>query len=351
MKLNSCLIGLAMLIAAALFSAASAQQKREQQPERSAVQTHLPEQGSSNVLTDLNKDYRFAVGDFVDIQIEDAPELSREYKLAADGKIAMPVAGLIEASKKTADQLAQLITARLREEEYLKTPNVVVTLKQFNTRVFFIQGAINQPGVYRLEGRPNLLTMIGLAGGLSDGHGSLAQIFRRGKPSSDTQQASLDSPPTREDEASEEPDADDYELIKVNLSALYKGKFEQNQTLEPGDIVNVPRADVFFVAGEVQAPGSFPLKEGTTLRQAISLAQGMTFKAKAPSGVIFREDQISGIRREIKVDIGQVMSGKKEDIPIFANDVVIIPNSRTKSVGSTLLMALGVNTARLPIRY
>ena len=62
--------------------------------------------------------------------------------------------------------------------------------------------------------------------------------------------------------------AGDYELIRVNLGALYKGQFDQNQRLEPGDIINIPRADVFFVAGEVQAPGSFPLKkEGTTLRQ------------------------------------------------------------------------------------
>ena len=41
--------------------------------------------------------------------------------------------------------------------------------------------------------------------------------------------------------------------------------------LEPGDTVNIPPTDVFFVAGEVNQPGSFPLKDGTTLRQAISL--------------------------------------------------------------------------------
>ncbi|MEK7832613.1 MAG: polysaccharide biosynthesis/export family protein [Acidobacteriota bacterium] len=332
-----------------MFSTTVAQQKRDGLPERSAVQPHLPEQGSSGALTDLNKDYRFAVGDLIEIQIEDAPELSREYKLATDGKIAMPVVGLIEARKKTTDELARLIAVRLREEDYLKTPNVVVTLKQFNTRVFFIQGAVHQPGVYRLEGSPTILTMISLAGGLSDNHGSLAYIIRRNKESKpgDTLQASLDLP-----QQTEVPDAHDYQLIKVNLSALlYKSGSGQDKTLEPGDIVNIPRADVFFVAGEVQSPGSFPLKEGTTLRQAVSLAQGTTFKAKPSRGVIFREDPVSGTRREIKVDIGQVMSGKKEDIPIFANDVIIIPNSRTKSVGGTLLMALGANAARLPVRY
>jgi polysaccharide export outer membrane protein len=145
--------------------------------------------------------------------------------------------------------------------------------------------------------------------------------------------------------------AADYELMKVNLGGLYKGQFGQNLRLEPGDIINIPRADVFFVAGEVRAPGSFPLKEGTTLRQAISLAQGTTFSAKSSQGVIFREDPVLGSRREVRVDIGAVMNGKKEDILVQANDVIIIPNSRTKSVGAILLTAFGVNSARYPMRY
>jgi hypothetical protein len=47
------------------------------------------------------------------------------------------------------------------------------------------------------------------------------------------------------------------------------------------------------------------------------------------------------------VDIANVMSGRQEDIPLMANDVIIIPNSRTKSVGGMLLRALGTS-ARLP---
>jgi hypothetical protein len=83
----------------------------------------------------------------------------------------------------------------------------------------------------------------------------------------------------------------------------------------------------------------------------VSLAQGMTFNAKSSEGVIFREDPMLGTRREMKVDISAVMTGKKEDIPLLANDMIIIPNSRSKSIGGMLLQALGVNSARLPIRY
>jgi hypothetical protein len=51
------------------------------------------------------------------------------------------------------------------------------------------------------------------------------------------------------------------------------------------------------------------------------------------------------------VDIGAVMSGKKEDVPIQANDIIIVPNSKMKSVAAPMLSAFGVNMiTRVPIR-
>lgn len=347
-----------------LVSSTNAQQSPgEPQQERPATQSSASELGNSRILTAAEKDYRISAGDVIQIQIEDAPELSHNYRVSSSGHIEMPVLGMIEAQEKTTFELARLIAKGLRDGEYLNSPNVLVTIKQFVSQTFFVQGSVRSPGVYQTEGRPSLLTMISLAGGLAGDHGSTVFILRPIKTKNpvqetDAQIASLQdqtsgsdqSPQPRTSGATPAPTAEsDYEMIKVNISGLYKG--QSDQRLEPGDIINIPRADVFFVAGEVKAPGSFPLKEGTTLRQAVSLAQGMTFSAKASEGVIFREDPMLGTRRELKVDISAVMSGKKEDIPLLANDMIIIPNSRKKSIGGMLLQALGVNSARLPIPY
>jgi polysaccharide biosynthesis/export protein len=356
-------------------SSINAQQRgAEQQQERTATQNPIAEPANSRLLADPGKDYRINAGDVIQIQIEDAPELSHYYQVNAAGYIEMPVLGLVEAQKKTTFELARLITKGLREGEYLNNPNVLITVRQYRNQTFFIQGAVRIPGVYQTEGRPSLLTMISLAGGLAENHGSTAFILRpnktkKSKPESDNQLASLQdqtagsdqttpaqtgdqsagSDQTQTQPGAGAPAADpDYDLIKVNISALYRG--QSDQRVEPGDIINIPRADVFFIAGEVKAPGSFPLKEGTTLRQAVSLAQGLTFSAKASRGVIFREDPIAGTRQEIKLDISDVMSGKQQDIPLQANDIVIVPNSRTKSIGGALLQALGVNSARIPMR-
>src|SRR5262249_13079079 len=140
-----------------------------------------------------------------------------------------------------------------------------------------------------------------------------------------------------------------YELIAVSLTALLRGNFDKNVVLQPGDQVNIPQTDVFFVSGEVNAPGQFPLKPGTTLRQAISLAQGTKFSAAKGRSVIFRENQTSGAQEEVKVDIGAVMEGKRRDVPIKANDVVIVPHSTMKAAGGALLKAFGLSVTS--IRY
>jgi polysaccharide biosynthesis/export protein len=358
------LAALALVVGTVCASSINAQQRRgEPQQEQPAVQSSASEMGNASILTAADKDYRISAGDVIQLQIEDAPELSHYYRVSSSGHIEIPVLGLVEAQNKTTFELARLIKKGLQDEEYLNTPNVLITIKQYNSQTFLIQGSVRNPGVYQTEGRPSLLTMIGLAGGLAADHGSTAFILRPNKtkkpaPAPDTQISSLQDQTPDTDQSTQTPaggsasaaSADpDYELIKVNIGALYKGQFDQR--VEPGDIINIPRADVFFVTGEVKSPGSFTLKEGTTLRQAVSLAQGLTFNAKGAQGVIFREDPALGSRKELKVDISAVINGKKEDIPLQANDVIIVPNSRTKSIGGMLLQALGVNSARLPVRY
>ena len=98
------------------------------------------------------------------------------------------------------------------------------------------------------------------------------------------------------------------------------------------------------------APGSFALKEGTSLRQAIALAQGTNFKAAPNRTIIFRDNPETGQRQEIQVDLSAVMSGKANDYPILANDIIIIPNSKMKTIAAPMLSALGMSMIRLPIR-
>jgi polysaccharide export outer membrane protein len=313
--------------------------------------------GVTSALADVSEDYLINPGDVIDIQVDRAPELSGMRRVSASGTIRLVYLGSIKAQGVTADELASFIANGL-SNRYLKNPRVTVTVKQINSHIFFIQGAINSPGAYQIEGRPSLLMLITLAGGLTENHGSTAFIFReayrpemdvpdkgdpRGALDSQPEPVAADSPSQPGDRNQEAEERERIEFIKVNINGLFRGDIDKNMRLEPRSIVHIPQAEVFFVGGDVNAPGSFMFKEGATLRQAITLAQGMKSNAASDRAIIFREDPVTRKRQEIRVDAGKVMNGKLEDVAITANDIVIIPNSRAKSVGAALLSALGIN--------
>src|SRR5262249_48528376 len=154
--------------------------------------------------------------------------------------------------------------------------------------------------VYQIEGKPSLLKLITLAGGLADNHGSTAFIIREIKKPEAGQQrpdtgdekpetivskseaggsrpeavapaaaasspsaASTNHPGGAPPAADGEVDDAKYELKLANINSLLMGNFKQNLVIEPGDIINIPPTDIFFVAGEVRSPGSYALREGT----------------------------------------------------------------------------------------
>lgn len=299
-------------------------------------------------------DYRLAPKDVIEVIVEDAPELSVNYTVNSKGSVPLRFLGAVSAAGKTADELSKIIIDGLRGR-YLQDPKVYVSVKQYNSRTFFIQGAVKSPGVYVVSGKPSLFRLMTIAGGLQENHGLVAYIFREKPPKPEkletgngggdiklitTVNSSQGTTSTTAAPAPVMPDEQDYDLITANIGGMLRGRLDSNIMIQPGDVVYVPPADVFYIAGDVKAPGQFPLRQGITLRQAISLAGGTLFKARQAKGVVFRTDPLTGNFKELPVDIGAVMSGKSQDMPILGNDVIWVPNSSVKSVGSTVLNIL-----------
>ena len=121
---------------------------------------------SSSVFVASSEDYRIGPSDVLDIKIEDAPELSGPSTVSESGVIELHFLGKIMAKEKTPEELAGLIAEALRKAEYLKNPRVVVTVSEYNSRSFYILGSVRNPGVYKIKGRADMLTLIVLAGGV-----------------------------------------------------------------------------------------------------------------------------------------------------------------------------------------
>jgi polysaccharide export outer membrane protein len=122
----------------------------------------------------------YVIGPFdkVTVDVYGVPDLSRTVQVDAGGQISLPLAGTIEASGKTTGELAGLIEARLRGQ-YIRDPHVTVNTDTVN-QMITVDGAVNQPGSYPVQGRMTLMRAVANARGLTEfANTNYVVVFRR----------------------------------------------------------------------------------------------------------------------------------------------------------------------------
>ena len=132
----------------------------------------------SPVLLTEEADYRIAPADTLRVNVFQVQELSGDYEVDLLGNIAMPLIGNVKAADLTTTELDELVTARL-SEKYLQNPDVSIGLKASARRNVTVDGAVNQPGMYAINGPTTLLQAISMARGTSpDSNPRRVAIFR-----------------------------------------------------------------------------------------------------------------------------------------------------------------------------
>ena len=128
-----------------------------------------------------------------------------------------------------------------------------------------VQGYVRDPGQKILEGNASLTSVLAQAGSMTIDAGSYVIISRRGADGA-------------------------IEQIRVPRRDIESGQ-AQNILLKDGDTVLVPKAETFFVNGQVRTPGSYTWDEGLTVERALTLAGGPTERAGSISIDARREDR------------------------------------------------------------
>jgi polysaccharide export outer membrane protein len=195
--------------------------------------------------------------DVVNITVLGEEELSRKYTIEQDGTFTFPLIGRVTARGLTLRALEQEITSKLAAN-YLKNPEVSVAVDAYQSQKVMIWGEVNQPNEYQLTGDMTLLSALARAGSVTPNAGREAVIIRAQK------RPGAGSP------------GDEPEIIRVDLTDLQAGNMALNIPLRDGDTINVPKAQSAFVSGHVKNPGAYPVEEGMTVLQVLSLAGGLT---------------------------------------------------------------------------
>ncbi|MGF1553667.1 MAG: polysaccharide biosynthesis/export family protein [Paracoccaceae bacterium] len=135
-------------------------------------------------ITVVDEDFQLRPGDSISVSVLEDASLNRTLLVRPDGKVSMPIAGTIDASGRTPEEVEQIILRGL-SEDFITAPTVDVSLAglgPFNARIVqellaeqddvgqvFVLGEVARPGGFPFEtGEPfNILQALALAGGPS----------------------------------------------------------------------------------------------------------------------------------------------------------------------------------------
>jgi polysaccharide biosynthesis/export protein len=230
---------------------------------------------------DVAAGYVLGADDVVEITVLGQPEFTTRARVKANGTIQLPFIGEQQIAGETALSLAPKIATKLRNGGYYAKPVVNVEIANFASRYVTLLGAVGSTGLQPVDRDYRLSEVLARAGGIRQDGADFVVLTR----ADGTQQ--------------------NYQFDK-----LAAGGPQDDPVVSPGDKVFVPLADTFYVQGQVNAPGEYPIRGGPmTVRKAVARAGGVGASGSLKRVKIFRNGE------EIKAEM---------EMPIQKGDVIVV---------------------------
>jgi polysaccharide export outer membrane protein len=241
----------------------------------------------------LSAIYQIGPTDELGIKVFGEENLSQNYTVDSDGSITFPMIGRIQVAGKTTREIEEHVT-NLLAPDYIRRAQVSVEIATYRSRSIYVIGEVRNPGRYSIQGPQTLLEVIAHAGSTTP-TASNTIIVQRYK---DGIAAAVSAPALPGDTGSAE-------IMRVSLEDLREGRLTANILLQDNDTIIVPPADRYYVSGFVKQPGSFVLRPGMTVRQAIAEAGGISERGSTRGIKIIRK--VGGKEVEIGVDMSDLV--------------------------------------------
>ena len=245
--------------------------------QRSFAQAPAPAPSTATVAPTI----QLGAGDSVSIQVYGQPDLTTTVYVADDGTLPVPLAGPVQVAGLSPSDAAKRIEKALRDGSFLVAPQVTLTVTISRSQRVSVIGQVGRPGLYPIENNTSIFDLLAIAGGTLDTAADEIYVLR-----TDASGASQRYP--------------------VNLKGLQDQRGAlPTQALHGGDTIIVPRAEQFYIYGEVTAPNKYRVEPNMTVIQAISRAGGVTLRGS-----------------ESRVDIKRMQNGSYVTIKAKLSDMV-----------------------------
>ena len=117
-------------------------------------------------------------------------------------------------------------------------------------------------------------------------------------------------------------------LTTEELRTVVTGRLKEYiDTPQVSVLVSAINSYFYYILGEINHPGKYPLKERTTVLQAISMAGGFTPFASKNGMSLFRKDPVSSTEIKLRIRYDDIISSEdpKKNLFIQSGDTIVIP--------------------------
>ena len=195
----------------------------------------------------LGEGYVVGIGDTLDVAMVGVEDFRGRVMVQQDGTIQLPYVGSIQALNKTLLQLGREIAATLERGGYYVKPAIQVTVANISSRYVTVLGEVGTPGLIPVDRAYRASEMIARVGGIKPT--GAATFFLRRENGTE---------------------------IPLTLEQIARGGPETDPVVNPGDKIFVPEAPTFYIYGQVNAPGTYPIQNNMNLRMALARSGGLT---------------------------------------------------------------------------
>ncbi len=177
-----------------------------------ADQSAVPADAKASAPADLS--YRIGPEDVIEISVWREDGLKKEVLVRPDGGISFPLVGEIRGAGRSAEEIRDEVTERLKRT--INDPVVSVSVLKVAGNKVYVIGRVNRPGEYVAGRYIDVLQALAMAGGLTPYAAEDSIKVLRKRNGRD-------------------------EVFAFEYSDVRRGrKLEQNITLQGGDVVVVP---------------------------------------------------------------------------------------------------------------
>jgi polysaccharide export outer membrane protein len=227
----------------------------------------------------VSQEYVLGAGDVVEVSVVGRDDFKTRARVRTDGAIILPFLGEVPAANKTPSELGETVQAALKAGGYYANPIVNVEMVSYTSRYVTVLGLAAKPGLVPIDRPYRISEILARVGGAGEGAADYLVL---------TSAAGQER--------------------RLGIEAIATGGPSEDPFVTEGDKVYIPRAEQFFIYGQVKTPGAYPMMSEPSLRKAIARGGGITATGSDRKIQVFRKGQeVRGLALSEAIQPGDVI--------------------------------------------